>query len=316
MKLVPVSIITGALGSGKTTLLNHILTENHGIRIGVIVNEFGDVGIDGDLIVDSTEELVELANGCVCCEVRGDLVGAVKQVLTKPVEYILVETSGLAQPGPVANTFLAGEARLLAQLDGIITVVDAEHFLSMVTEQTVCDQINAADVILLNKIDLIDEQTQKSVTQEILRISPRVFIFPTQQARAPLNILLATGRFDIDRWLKLDQAHHEHSEGFAAVAITQKKPLSVDDANRLVRSIPPEIFRAKGILNIGNLADANPEKDMRMIFQKVGKRIQVFFDRAWTASELHETKIVLIGKEIDGNHWQQELDKCVLVRKN
>jgi G3E family GTPase len=318
MSLIPVSIVTGALGSGKTTLLNYLLTENHGIKIGVIVNEFGDVGIDSELIVSSTDEMVELANGCICCTIRGDLVAAVKQVLEKNIEYILIETSGMADPGPVANTFLTGEMRLFTKLDGIITVVDAEYLHVALTHgPTTEEQIKAADVILLNKSDLVDEAELMRLEQEIHALSPRVFIFRTERCRAPLNILLATGRFNIDHWIeeKRDEEHdHEHAAGFTAVSLTEGKPLRVDSFAQFTRILPVEIFRAKGIICIGNLADSDPAKDLRMVFHKVGKRIETFFDRSWRDGEKHETRIVLIGTEVDKKHWQGEIEKCVLRR--
>ncbi len=312
--LVPVSIVTGALGSGKTTLLNHILTENHGIKIGVIVNEFGDVGIDSELIVSSTDEMIELANGCICCTIRGDLVGAVKQTLEKHVEYILIETSGMAEPSPVANTFLAGELRLHTKLDGIITVVDAENLHTALGHgPTVVEQIKAADVILLNKSDLVNENELTALEKQIHEFSPRAFIFRTQNCRAPLNILLATGKFNIDRWLDSgfgDEHDHEHAAGFSAVGLQTNKPLRVDAFANFTRLIPVDIFRAKGIICIGNLADSSSKKDMRMVFHKVGKRIETFFDRSWRDGEEHKTKIVLIGKNIDAKYWQNELDLC------
>jgi G3E family GTPase len=314
MPLIPVSIVTGSLGSGKTTLLNYLLTENHGIRIGVIVNEFGDVGIDSELIVSNTDEMIELTNGCVCCTVRGDLVASVKQILATGIEYILIETSGLAEPAPVANTFLASELRAQTKLDGIITVVDAENFTDALAQgETARDQVAAADVILLNKVDLVSGDELREVEDEVWGISPRVFIFRTVRCRAPLNILLATGRFNIDRWLAghVDD-EHEHASGFAAVAIRQSKHLRIDEVNRFVRSLPVGIFRAKGILSIGNLADPSPEKDMRMVFHKVGKRIELFFDRPWRQGEAHETKIVLIGESVEKERWQAQLDLCVM----
>ncbi len=314
MAVIPVSIVTGALGSGKTTLLNYLLSENHGIKIGVIVNEFGDVGIDSELIVSSTDEMIELANGCICCTIRGDLVAAVKQVLEKNIEYILIETSGMSEPGPVANTFLTGELRLYCKLDGIITVVDAENLYAAIGHgPTVQEQIVAADVVLLNKTDLVNEQELVAVESKIHEFSPKVFIFRTLNCKAPLNILLATGKFNIDRWLDAgfgDEHDHEHAAGFIAISIQTNKQLRVDSFANFTRLIPVDIFRAKGIVCIANLADSSPEKDMRMIFHKVGKRIETFFDRSWREGEEHKTKIVLIGKNIDAQYWQNELDLC------
>jgi G3E family GTPase len=311
---VPVSIITGALGSGKTTLLNYLLTENHGIKIGVIVNEFGDVGVDSDLIVAETDELIELANGCVCCTVRGDLVESVRQILQTGIQYLLVETSGVAEPAPVANTFLASEMRLHTRLDGIITVVDAENLdVSLSHSGTAREQIEAADVILLNKTDLVDAAVLDVVERKIHEISPRVFIFRTIKCRAPLNILLATGKFDIDKWIEdgKDGEEHDHAHAFLAVSIHSKKQLRMDAIGSMLRSIPVSIFRAKGIINIGNISNPDHSKDMRMVFHKVGKRIETFFDRKWRDGEAHDTKIVLIGTDVDKAHWQKRLDECV-----
>jgi G3E family GTPase len=315
--LVPVSIITGALGSGKTTLLNYLLTEHHGMKIGVIVNEFGDVGIDSKLIVHETEEMIELANGCVCCTVRGDLVRAVNQILTTTIEYLLVETSGMAEPGPVANTFLAGEPRLHCKLDGIITVVDAENLPLALKfgADTTRSQIKAADVVLLNKTDLVTPVELVNIETTILDISPRTYVFKTVRCRAPLEILLATGKFDIDGWVaqgKDRDSHHEHAAGFDAVALHQSSPLRIDEANRFARSLPPEIFRGKGVLCVANMAEPNnPEKDLRMVFHKVGARIETFFDRPWRKDESHETTIVLIVQGIERAQWQNMLDACV-----
>ena len=313
---VPVSIVTGALGSGKTTLLNYLLTEHHGIRIGVIVNEFGDVGIDADLIETSRDEVIELPNGCVCCTVRGDLVEAVRKTLARGVQYILVETSGVAEPGPVANTFLSPELpeiRNRAKLDGIITIVDAEHLAEALAHgETAAEQIAAADVVLLNKTDLVGEEKIVAVERNIRGISPRTYVFRTVRCRAPLDILLATGKFDIDRWLGENRDHHAHA-GFMAVAVTQDRPLRMDAAAALLRSIPADVFRAKGILCVANLAaPGDRAKDVRLVFQKVGKRIETHIDRPWRDGEAHASKLVLIAPKVDQALWQSKLDECAL----
>lgn len=318
---VPVSIVTGALGSGKTTLLNYLLTAHHGIRIGVIVNEFGDVGIDAALMETSDDEVIELPNGCVCCTVRGDLVEAVRKTLARDVQYILVETSGMAEPGPVANTFLTPdipEIRNRAKLDGIITIVDAEHLDEALAHgETAAEQIAAADVVLLNKTDLVGQERIEDVERNIRAISPRAFIFRTVKGRAPLEILLATGKFDIDRWIvegRGREGHHEHA-GFTAVAITQDAPLRMDATTALLRSIPVEVFRAKGILCVANLAAPDDRsKDLRLVFQKVGKRIETTFDRPWRPGEAHTSTVVLIGPTVDKDAWQARLDACVVQR--
>jgi G3E family GTPase len=318
MERVPVSIVTGALGSGKTTLLNYLLTEHHGIRIGVIVNEFGDVGIDADLIETSQDDIIELPNGCVCCTVRGDLVEAVRKTLESDIEYLLVETSGMAEPGPVANTFLSPdlpEIRNRVKLDGIITVVDAENFSAALAQgHTAEEQIAAADVVLLNKTDIVRSESLDDVERHIKEISPRTYVFRTVRCRAPIDVLLATGKFDIDRWMaegRSKEGHHEHAT-FTAVAIVQHQQLRLDATTALLRRIPPDIFRAKGILCVAHLSDPSPEKDLRLVFHKVGKRIETQFDRPWKPGEPHESKLVLIGPKVDREYWQKELDACVV----
>jgi G3E family GTPase len=320
MERIPVSIVTGALGSGKTTLLNYLLTEHHGVRIGVIVNEFGDVGIDSHLIEASEDDIIELPNGCVCCTVRGDLIAAVEKTLGRDVAYVLIETSGLAEPAPVANTFLAPELpsiRERTRLDGIIAVVDAEHLAEQSSNETTRMQIAAADVVLLNKTDLVSPERLARCELAIKELSPRTYVFRTVRGRAPLSVLLATGRFDIDRWVEQgwDKREEHAHEGYDALALAHDAPLRLDAISTLVRALPVEIFRAKGILCVGNAADPRPEKDVRMVFQKVGRRVETHFSRSWRDGEPHQTRIVLIGKGIDRERWQRELDACALARK-
>jgi G3E family GTPase len=242
---------------------------------------------------------------------------AVLSTLARDVEYIIVETSGMADPGPVANTFLVPELPRIREktvLDGIITIVDAEHLHeSLQHAATTHDQIAAADVVLLNKVDLVDAKSCDTIENELHKMNPRAYVFRTIKARAPVSVLLATGKFDIDRWVAEGRdriEHHEHAP-FVAVSITQDAPLSMDATSILIREIPASIFRAKGVLCISNLSDLRPEKDIRMVFQKVGKRISTTFDRPWQQGEKHESVLVLIGPAVDKQHWQQRLDSCV-----
>ncbi|MHA1559217.1 MAG: CobW family GTP-binding protein, partial [Alphaproteobacteria bacterium] len=218
---IPVTVLTGYLGAGKTTLLNRILTEEHGKRYAVIVNEFGEVNIDNDLIVESDEEIYEMNNGCVCCTVRGDLVRAVEGLVKRPGGFdgILVETTGLAEPAPVAQTFFMDEEIAeRAKLDAVVTVADAKHLLLRLKDAPEAeDQIAFADVILLNKADLVEPAELAKVERTIRSINPTAVIHRTQRCDVPLDRVLDRGAFDLDRILSLepeflepDDHDHDH----------------------------------------------------------------------------------------------------------
>ena len=222
---LPVTIITGFLGSGKTTLLNHILTNQQGIKTAVLVNEFGEIGIDNELIVDASDDntMVELSNGCVCCTINEDLMNAVYKIMERPekVDYMIVETTGLADPLPVALTFLGSELRDLTRLDSIVTVVDAENFnISLFNSEVAQSQIAYGDIILLNKTDLVDEADLDKLEVQIRDIKAGARILRTERGNVPLSLLLSVGLFESDRYFtpeKADSDHehdhkHDHSE--------------------------------------------------------------------------------------------------------
>ena len=222
---LPVTIITGFLGSGKTTLLNHILTNQQGIKTAVLVNEFGEIGIDNELIVDTNDDntMVELSNGCVCCTINEDLMNAVYKIMERPekVDYMIVETTGLADPLPVALTFLGSELRDLTRLDSIVTVVDAENFnISLFNSEVAQSQIAYGDIILLNKTDLVDEADLDKLEVQIRDIKAGARILRTERGNVPLSLLLSVGLFESDRYFtpeKPDSEHehdhkHDHSE--------------------------------------------------------------------------------------------------------
>ncbi len=233
---IPVTVLTGYLGAGKTTLLNRILSENHGKKYAVIVNEFGEIGIDNDLIVESDEEVFEMNNGCVCCTVRGDLIRVVEGLMKRPGGFdgILVETTGLADPAPVAQTFfMDDDVRSKARLDAVVTVADAKHLVARLADsQEAQDQVGFADVILVNKTDLVSADELADVEVRIRTMNPHAVIHRTERCIIPLDRVLDRGAFDLDRILSLDPEfldgeehdhdhdHHDHDHDHDRITTT------------------------------------------------------------------------------------------------
>ncbi len=212
---LPVTIITGFLGSGKTTLLNHILSNQQGVKTAVLVNEFGEIGIDNELIVNTSDDntMIELSNGCVCCTINEDLANAVYKIMERPdkVDYMIVETTGLADPLPVALTFLGSELRDLTRLDSIVTVVDAENFnISLFNSEVAQSQIAYGDIILLNKTDLVDEADLDKLEVQIRDIKEGARILRTTKGNVPLSLLLSVGLFDSENYFEPEKESHDH----------------------------------------------------------------------------------------------------------
>jgi G3E family GTPase len=213
-KPIPVTVLTGYLGAGKTTLLNRILSENHGKKYAVIVNEFGEIGIDNDLIVESDEEIYEMNNGCICCTVRGDLIRVVEGLMRRPGRFdaIVVETTGLADPVPVAQTFfMDDDVRAKTQLDAVVALVDAKHLpLRLKDSREAEDQLAFADVVLLNKTDLVTPEEVKRIEDVVRVINPSARIYHTQRSNVDLAKILDVGAFDLERALENDPQFLEH----------------------------------------------------------------------------------------------------------
>ena len=318
MSQVPVTVLTGYLGAGKTTLLNRILTEQHGKKYAVIVNEFGEIGIDNDLVVDTDEEVFEMNNGCICCTVRGDLIRILGGLMKRKDKFdaILVETTGLADPSPVVQTFFVDDdVKERTKLDSITTVVDAKHVLDRLKDTNeAAEQIAFADQIILNKTDLVSEDDLKRVERKIRELNPLAPIHRTERCAIALDKVLGRGAFDLQRLLDLepellnpDHDDHEHSSDIASVSLSTKKPLDGDKITKWLQTLLAErgqdILRAKGILDIKG-------KDERLVFQAVHMVMDGDFAKPWTEDEKRFSRIVFIGRGLDEAELEAGFKAC------
>jgi len=329
---IPVTLLTGFLGAGKTTLLNRILSENHGKRYAVIVNEFGEIGIDNDLIVESDEEIYEMNNGCVCCTVRGDLVRVVEGLMRRPGRFdaILVETTGLADPAPVAQTFFMDEdVRSKTRLDAVVALVDAKHLpLRLKDSKEAEDQIAFADVVVLNKTDLVTPEELAAVEATVRAINPTAKIHRTQRSGVDLANVLDRGAFDLKRALENDphflddeehdhdhhdHDHHDHAHPSAIHDVTvQSVSLRAGEMDskkffpwieKVTQLEGPNILRLKGIIAFKDDPD-------RYVLQGVHMIIEGDHQRAWKDGEKHESRLVFIGRDLDAERLRKSFEAC------
>jgi G3E family GTPase len=330
---MPVTIITGFLGSGKTTLLNHILSNQQGLKTAVLVNEFGEIGIDNELIVSTEDNMVALSNGCICCTINNDLVDAVYQVLERQdkLDYLVVETTGLADPLPVALTFLGTELRDLTRLDSIITVVDAANYsLDLFNSEAAYSQIAYGDIIILNKTDLVDAAAVNDLERKINQVKPDARIIRTQRSQVPLPLILSVGLFQSEKYFNTeaendhnhdhhdhdhsqcdhDHHHHEHhdhshhleNDGFTSISFQTDKPFAIRKFQYFLdNELPANIFRAKGIMWF-------KESPNRHIFHLCGKRFTLDDDQ-WTGTP--KNQLVLIGQDLDRETLISQLENCI-----
>ncbi|HWP26762.1 MAG TPA: GTP-binding protein [Xanthobacteraceae bacterium] len=330
---IPVTVLTGYLGAGKTTLLNRILSEPHGKRYAVIVNEFGEIGIDNELIVNADEEVFEMNNGCICCTVRGDLIRIIEGLMRRKGKFdaIIVETTGLADPAPVAQTFFVDEnVGRRTKLDAVVTVADAKWLKERLRDAPEAkNQIAFADVILLNKIDLVTEAELRELEARVRGLNPYAKLHRTERAKIPLNEVLGRNAFDLDRILDLDpeflhgdgqDRHHEHGhshvhggtkhyhdEEMHSLSLSTDRPLDPDRffpwIQDLVAKEGPNILRCKGILSFKD----DPE---RFVFQGVHMILDGDHQRPWKDGEKRESRIVFIGRNLPEERIRQGFASC------
>jgi G3E family GTPase len=341
---IPVTVLTGYLGAGKTTLLNRILSEEHGRKYAVIVNEFGEIGIDNDLVVGADEEVFEMNNGCICCTVRGDLMRILADLMKRNGKFdaIIVETTGLADPAPVAQTFFVDEnVGKKTKLDAVVTVTDAKWLNDRLKDAPEAkNQIAFADVILINKTDLVSPDELNEIEARIRGINPYAKLHRTQRAQIPLNEILERNAFDLDRILDIeptflegkdhdhDHDHHDHDhdhhhdhghdhhgglkhyhdEEMQSISLKTDKPLDADKffpwVEDLVQKEGPNILRSKGILSF-------KDEDRRFVFQGVHMILDGDHQRPWKEDEKRQSRIVFIGRNLPEQMITEGFESCV-----
>jgi len=320
--LIPVTILTGFLGSGKTTLLNYILKQPHGHRIAVIENEFGEAGIDNELLIqDQGEQIIEMNNGCICCTVRGDLVrilgelAAKRRAGTLKFDRVVIETTGLADPAPVAQTFFVDEDVMQNfMIDAIVTLVDAKHAPQQLDEHHEAqEQVGFADRILLTKTDLVDAASVQALRQRLTRMNPRANIAESRKGVAVLDDILDIRGFNLNAILDiepdfLNDVSHEHDDDVTSFVFREDRPLDIDKLEDFLGSVVQvygaQMMRYKGVLNVCG-------QDQRIVFQGVHMLMGAERGGAWKKGETRNSKMVFIGRDLPRELLEKGMVQCV-----
>ena len=334
---MPVTIITGFLGSGKTTLLNNILTNNQDLKVAIIVNEFGDIDIDSKLLVSVEENMLSLSNGCICCTINDDLLNTVFQVLEskQKVDYLIVETTGVADPLPIVLTFVSPELKDFVRLDSVLTLIDSENFTPEHFEsEAALQQVIYGDILIMNKVDLVPASKVEELEKQICEIKTGAKILRSEYGKIPLPLILDidshnSSSYDVNQ--EKEHHHHEHHEhshshdhdhehhdhnhdhdhshhleidGFVSVSFESDRPFNVAKfQNFITDEVMDQVYRAKGILWFA-------ESQLKHIFQLSGRRYDIDTEK-WQETDVKQSQFVMIGKNIDGEKLRSKLRECI-----
>lgn len=316
---IPATVITGFLGSGKTTLVNHILHTEHGKKIAVIVNEFGEISIDGQLIIgDEQAELVEFNNGCLCCTVRGDLIETLDNLRNRAgdLDGILIETTGLADPAPVASTFfVADTVKNAIRLDAFITVVDAVNLeINLEQSHEAVEQVAFSDVVLINKADLVDRDQLANIESKVRKLNPMARVHYTTNAEIEIDQVINIGAFDLVQKLDvdpkfLDDIEHEHDDQVRSFIFEDSRAIDLNRfnvwLNEVAQSMGNDLYRTKGVFNARGFRE-------RVVFQSVRMLTTMRMERPWQDGEPRVSQFVVIGKNLDREKFAEGFSRCVV----